>query len=55
MVGARLTNGSPLQLQRNLDADQRPVFDQEKLKGCFFIDFFIFTKKNTKLLTKVYL
>jgi len=45
MVGARLTNGFPL-LQRILDADQRPVFDQEKLMGWFFIDFFIFTKKN---------
>jgi len=45
MVGARLTN-SALLLQRNIDADQRPVFNQEKLKGWFFIDFFIFTKKT---------
>ena len=45
MVGARLTNGAPL-LQRNLDADQRPVFDQEKLKGWgFFIDFLYLPKK----------
>jgi len=29
MVGARLTNGTPL-LQKNLDADQRPVFDQKQ-------------------------
>jgi len=44
MVGARLTNGAPL-LQRNLDTDQRPVFDQEKLKGwCFFLFFYMYQK-----------
>ena len=32
---------------KNLDADQRPAFDQEKIKGwVFFIDFLYLPKKT---------